>query len=431
METAPHTLADASQELSLAAPGSLPDLHRRLRTLSRIANQLNTLRSERELVGKVVDLLLRAFPRSLSVDIVILEGEGDLSLLYTRRQNSALNIMECGGIDALPVDRRAHFAVPHVIPGDGRPDHGAMLSTPLLTDGNLIGLLVVEAMPAYEFGPADVDALSGVAAQVAMSVQNRRITHRMHAQRQLAQDLRAARRIQQGLLPRIEPFVNGFRVQAEYRPAFDVGGDFYDVLPGAPAVLTAVIGDVAGKGISGALWMARVASEVRRLARDHAEPRALLTALNQVCAIEACDDLFVTAAVVQLDVRRRRLTVANAGHVPPLLRAASGHVVSLSEASGAPLGMLPATDPAASYEQEVYPLDLGDTVVLVTDGIADALRSDGDELGFEALRAVLKESPRDLRSMHERVLREVEGRSRGAICDDITLLSVEATPRAR
>src|SRR5205085_124251 len=105
-------------------------------------------------------------------------------------------------------------------------------------------------------------------------------------------DLETARRIQRSFLPSLPDAVGGFRIAAEYRPAFDVGGDFYDVCSRRPGHLTTVIGDVSGKGVSAALFMSRVSSEVRRLAPTLRSPQKLLEELNRRFGDDG-DDTFV------------------------------------------------------------------------------------------------------------------------------------------
>ena len=426
MPSVPLKLVTDQDRLPAALSSEHRELLRRLRALSKISNQLNKLRTERELLAQVIELVLQGFERAGSVEVVILDRDHEMSLLYSQDRGGPLSLLECGGIDALPQDRREQFAVPQLIPGDGIPGRGAMLSVPLLASGALLGLLVVEGVAGNSFSQADLDALSGVAAQVAMTIQNLRITRRMEEQRRIARDLQAAKRIQRSFLPNLAPTMNGFRVAAEYRPAFDVGGDFYDVVASAPGKLTAVVGDVSGKGVSGALVMARVTTEIRRLASSLKSTHRLLETLNESFAVQACDETFVTAVAVELDARKRRVTVANAGHVVPLLRRASGEVVPLGAASGPPVGMLPTQ----RYRDESFTLEVGDIVVLMTDGIMEALHDENDEMGMAQLIALIGKGPRNLGEINTRIIEAVDERTRGAITDDITILSLEVTPRA-
>jgi len=297
------------------------------------------------------------------------------------------------------------------------------MSAPVLEGVSLLGLVVIEAEAgAEDFSEEDHDALAGVTAQISMALQQLRTVVRQRRSRMVQRDLEAAKRIQRSFLPSLPTAVNGFRVATEYRPAYDVGGDFYDVITTGPGQLVAVIGDVAGKGVAGALMMSRISSEIRRLAGvAQLAPREILTQLNESFSALGVDDSFVTAACVKLDRSTRRLTVANAGHVLPLVRRASGAVMPLGRASGPPVGMLPAQ----SYADDVFPLDAGDIVLLMTDGVLDALHRDDDQLGLWSVIDLLAKAPRDLDEINRRIVSLVEQRTGGNRPDDLTLLTLE------
>ena len=151
----------------------------------------------------------------------------------------------------------------------------------------------------------------------------------------LALDLEQARRIQRSFLPTIPPRIGPLQLVAEYRPAMAVGGDFYHIAEREDGQVLLTLGDAVGHGVSGALWMARGTLELHRLAHHAEGPLALLRGLHRSLAPEMCDDAFFTVVCVALDVRGRRLRIANAGHLSPLLRHASGPVAPSANA-GAP-----------------------------------------------------------------------------------------------
>jgi serine phosphatase RsbU (regulator of sigma subunit) len=397
------------------------EVQRRLAALSRIASRLPRLSNEVELLTEVVDSLLAYFENTRLVEVFVADGDWSESRLYCRERGGALQTTQCGGIEALPEQYRADFAIPRLMAGDGK--RGPMMSAPVLEGVSLLGLVVVEAEPgAEDFTEEDHDALAGVTAQISMALQQLRTVARQRRSRMVQRDLEAARRIQRSFLPSLPTAVNGFRVATEYRPAYDVGGDFYDVITTGPGQLVAVIGDVAGKGVAGALMMSRISSEIRRLVcGTQLAPREILTHLNESFSALGVDDSFVTAACVKLDKSTRRLTVANAGHVLPLVRRASGAVMPLGRASGPPVGMLPAQ----SYADDVFPLDVGDIVLLMTDGVLDALHRDDDQLGLWSVIDLLAKAPRDLDEINRRIVALVQQRTGGNRPDDLTLLSLE------
>src|SRR6185312_2940449 len=394
------------------------EVQRRLAALSRIAARLPRLSTEVELLTEVLDSLLSYFEGTRLVEVFVADGDWTESRLYCRERGGALQTTQCGGIEALPEEYRADFAIPRLIAGDGK--RGPMMSAPVLEGVSLLGLVVIEAEAgAEDFSEEDHDALAGVTAQISMALQQLRTVVRQRRSRMVQRDLEAAKRIQRSFLPSLPTAVNGFRVATEYRPAYDVGGDFYDVITTGPGQLVAVIGDVAGKGVAGALMMSRISSEIRRLvAGNEMAPRQILTELNESFSALGVDDSFVTVACVKLDRSTRRLTVANAGHVLPLVRRASGAVMPLGRASGPPVGMLPAQ----SYADDVFPLDVGDIVLLMTDGVLDALHRDDDQLGLWSIIDLLAKAPRDLDEINRRIVSLVQQRTGGSSPDDLTLL---------
>lgn len=424
MPSLPIQLTQETQSPAILASTRHLDVARRLKALSTISSQLARLRNERQLLCEVVDLLHLYFESAQFVEVVVVDREEGLSTMYSKERGRELKTLECGGVDALPLDRRAEFAIPKIMPADAA--HGPMVSVPLMAGTTLLGLLVVETVSGVLISQADVDAVAGVAGQVSTTLQHLRVARKMEESRRLQKDLQAARRIQRSLLPQLPPVINGFRVAAEYRPAFDVGGDFYDVVSSRTGQLTAVIGDGSGKGVSGAMLMSRCASEVRRLIRDAQPPAQLLAALNDSFAQAGCEESFVTATCLELDAARGLVTIANAGHVLPLLRRANGEVVAIGTASGPPVGMLPSQQ----YRDEAIRLEVGDVLVLMTDGILDALHSDTDSLGLNALIEIIAAPLLNIGALNARILDKVDDATHGTFADDVTLLTIEVTPRA-
>src|SRR5262249_40930363 len=149
---------------------------------------------------------------------------------------------------------------------------------------------------APDFTIGDLDRLSAVASKAALALGRMRRAKREAEQRRMARGLELARQIQRRLLPTLPPVVAGFPEAAEYRPAFGIGGDFYDVIPSGSAEVTALIGDVAGKGVAAALVMSRISSEFRRLVATASDLPAVFTQLNDSMCERSPDDTFVTAA---------------------------------------------------------------------------------------------------------------------------------------
>jgi sigma-B regulation protein RsbU (phosphoserine phosphatase) len=208
----------------------------------------------------------------------------------------------------------------------------------------------------------------------------------------------------------------GFIIAGECRPALEVGGDFYAVLPGDAGRLKVLIGDACGKGAPAARIAARVESTVRELARSVQGAAVLLSALNQRLARLLADDVFVTLACLELSTRDGTLTFANAGHVPPLLRRADSQALeSLGAPAGPPLGMVRSF----RYRARSVALQPGDVIVLVTDGALEALND--DPVGSRLARLV-GTGRADADSIAERVISEIGHTSAAEHPDDLTVL---------
>src|SRR5262249_27259401 len=140
------------------------------------------------------------------------------------------------------------------------------------------------------------------------------------------QDLLLAEQIQKSFLPEQLPDAPGIEFFTEYRPAYSVGGDFYDVFRLSPRKIGIFVGDVSGKGVAAALLMARVSSDLRAAALAEPEPAQALARVNEAVLERRQHDTFVTAIYLTMDVTTRRVVLANAGHPLPLVKRADGSV---------------------------------------------------------------------------------------------------------
>lgn len=194
-------------------------------------------------------------------------------------------------------------------------------------------------------------------------------------------ELATAGRIQTSILPRALPELRGLRLAASYRPMTAVVGDFYDFLPLDERRVTVLVADVSGHGVPAALIASMLKVAFALQAALAADPAAVLTALN--CILNGVlDGQFVTAVCAHIDVAAHAITYAGAGHPPAILvRKTSGDVLELAE-NGLFLGPFRNV----SYTNALAPFDLGDRLLLYTDGIIEATFSDGEPFGLVRLR---------------------------------------------
>ena len=194
-----------------------------------------------------------------------------------------------------------------------------------------------------------------------------RLEQEMRERERVEQELRVAQRIQHALLPRELPELEGWKIAYDYRPAREVGGDFYDFLPLSEGRLGIIIGDVSGKGIPAALVMANTQSVLRAIARrGDVAPGQVLAEANEVLFTYLPPNMFATCFYAVLDPTEGRLRYANAGHNLPCCWHEG--VATELRASGMPLGLMPAME----YEEKERTLAPGDGVLLYSDGLIEA-----------------------------------------------------------
>jgi phosphoserine phosphatase RsbU/P len=264
----------------------------------------------------------------------------------------------------------------------------SMMCAPLIgSDGNVLGALQIDARdPRRRFSHDDLDLLASVACQAAVAVENAQLHEIAMHEDSIHRELALAHKVQQGLLPARPPQLEGYEFFDFYEPAQHLGGDYFDYVPLKGGTLALALADVSGKGISAALLMARLSAEVRYCLAMLSDPAAAMEQLNAVFCESRWEDRFVTMVLAVLDPVRHELTLVNAGHLVPLLRRAGGSVIPMGEeAGGLPLGV----ESASTYEPFRLSLDPGDSLVLYTDGLSDALNPEGQSYGNQRLRAQL------------------------------------------
>jgi sigma-B regulation protein RsbU (phosphoserine phosphatase) len=243
------------------------------------------------------------------------------------------------------------------------------------------------------------------------------------AERELdAAELQQAREIQQGLLPKEIPQVTDFEITGAWEPAKLVGGDYYDVISLGKDKLAICIADVVGKGVSAALLMANVQASVRAFAAETASPAYVCSRINSVLCANIASGKFVTLFYGVLDASSRILQYTNAGHLRPILMGSDGKVKHL-ENGGALLGVFPDW----KYENSTVELGPGDILLLFTDGITEAMDSDGEEFGEERLiQAARNPVEQSIEDLQAHLLNGVKEFCNFRMRDDATLILLAA-----
>ena len=261
-----------------------------------------------------------------------------------------------------------------------------------------------------------------------LSAQRRAVEERKETERRAAYEMEIAKQVQARLFPRRSPPLETLEYAGACVPARQVGGDYYDFLNLGPGNLAFVIADIAGKGIGGALLMANLQANLRSqhtLALEDL-PR-FLKSVNSLLHENTPEAGYATLFFGQYQDALRRLRYVNCGHLPPLLLRKNGTLDRLDPGSTV-LGMF--SDWACTAAEAE--LESGDTLLLYTDGITEAMSDDGREFGEEGLiEAVRAECDLPVERLLERVLERVRVFSGREQEDDIALVIARCCPVAR
>ena len=246
----------------------------------------------------------------------------------------------------------------------------------------------------------------------------------------LASELRVAQEIQRGMLPKDFRSLGAglpIDVHALLEPAKEVGGDLYDVFPLGDGRVCIVLGDVSGKGIPAALFMAITATLLRSTARHVQQPEQILSHVNQELSRDNPSSMFVTLFCAVLDTRSGLLSCASGGHTSPVLLRPGEPPRLLADRPGTVIGI----QQNMVFEPREVQLHTGDALLLYTDGVTEAFDPAGELFGEERLLESLREVAPSAKDLVERVLAAVRTFARGAPqSDDIALLALRFRPAA-
>ncbi|HVS53280.1 MAG TPA: GAF domain-containing SpoIIE family protein phosphatase [Opitutaceae bacterium] len=308
----------------------------------------------------------------------------------------------------------------------------SVIVVPLIFRERFFGVLAV-TNPAGEqlFNEGDFTLMQSLAEQAALALHNAEFLHLQIERKQLDLDLSIASGIQQMLLPRAAPRLDGLEVDAHYLPAQRVGGDLYDIFALSETRLGVVVADVSGKGIAASLLMAICRTNLRQIAPRHASPASALIELNRVSSADIVAGLYVTLIYAIIDVAANHVTIARAGHELPLIarrdRASGVALAGYVGSDGMAIGMVPDAVFAEAIVDHVEPFATGDLLVLYTDGVTEAPDEEGREFSGARLADVVRMlHPRSVREVNEGILESVR-RFTGeqAQRDDFTLVTVK------
>lgn len=306
---------------------------------------------------------------------------------------------------------------------NARRETRSEMVAPIIANDEIVGVFDLESDRFNAYTEDDLQVLLLLTSQVAIIVEKAMLHEQLVEKKRLEAQLEIARQVQLTLLPARHPQLEGFDISAYNFSTEEVSGDYYDFVRIYEDQLGLVIADVSGKGVPAALLMAFLRASLRAAIHTGYAPNISMAKVNYLLWESIENNQFVTAFYGVLDATNRTLAYTNAGHNPPLLMDKDG-TGRFIERGGLPLGMFAD----ARYYEYYLPIELGQTLVLYTDGATEAANGSGEEYGRERLEQAVRDargqSARDLISfIYSDVLAWTEGRG---VSDDVTFVVVKA-----
>jgi len=299
---------------------------------------------------------------------------------------------------------------------------GSMLTVPLLSHGKLIGVLHATKDYQNAFDQDDIDVMTTFADHVSIAIENSRLISKSIERERLHQEMMVAQRMQKRLLPQSLPNMTSVKFAAVSESSMEVGGDYYDIITLLNDRLGIVIGDVSGKGVSAAFYMAELKGIVMSLSKIFVSPRELLSRANDTLMETLEKNAFISAVYGVLDVRNATLKLARAGHCPVIY--ISQQSVELIRSTGIGLGLTDSAQFEQATEERNIHLHAGDICIFYTDGITESRNSEMEEYGYERLMQIAGQCTHcSADEMKDQILNNVRTFiGQGTYNDDVTLI---------
>jgi len=266
----------------------------------------------------------------------------------------------------------------------------SILCAPLISRDKLLGVAeVINRTDGRSYSEEDLKLFETFCRGVAVAVENAQMHRRLLENQKFEQQLEMASIIQQGFLPRrFSTKKDGeYEIAAVNLPASVVGGDLYDCIELRSDLLGLTIGDVSGKGVPAALYMARLISDFRFYAHLAEGPVPAMKILNETLVERSQQGMFVTMIYLTLDTHHGELRYVNGGHIPPILyRRSSGEMIRLDGGEGIPLGIMNPVE----YKEEKLSLESDDSVIFFSDGILDAKDNRGQKFSLAKIEQIIR-----------------------------------------
>ena len=264
----------------------------------------------------------------------------------------------------------------------------SLIAVPLQTGKAIIGIIYIDSPSILrQFSKDDLNLLTVMANVAAVRIEHTRLAEMERAKQIMARDLDQAAEIQQRYLPSVAPKVKGLDLAGHNQPCRTVGGDYFDFFPYEGSRVAMVLGDVSGKGMPASLMMMGLQARVQALAEEPKDLASVMTRLNRLTSANCPENRFITVFFCILNGENGELIFCNAGHNPPIIVRNNGEHEQL-EGGGPVIGILPSI----VYKEYRSSLDVGDTLVIYSDGVTEAADASDEEFETERLAETVRRS---------------------------------------
>jgi sigma-B regulation protein RsbU (phosphoserine phosphatase) len=300
----------------------------------------------------------------------------------------------------------------------------SFISTGMVFSGKPIGVVRLYGRTPRHFSEREEQLLVSIGQQASLAVEQARLLEMQRRERRMQAQLKIASDVQRRMMPERSPSIAGIDVAAKYAPTYQLGGDFYDLFEHDGRLVVA-LGDVVGKGVAAALLMASIRTALRVHVEREDDLSVAMNLVNRGMVRDTLDNEFATLWCGAVNRDRNRIRYVSAGHDPALLRHADG-TTDLLPTDGLVVGI----DPDQVYHTTDAPFSVGDTLVVYSDGVTDALSFEGERFKRDGLvRAVSAAFGSDPDPSAEAVLKHIRWEMRqfrglNAQNDDETLVVV-------
>ncbi len=302
-----------------------------------------------------------------------------------------------------------------------------LIAAPLIYAQKPVGVLVITRKGGSQYSKNDQEVFGSVAEQSSFALGSAIIHVEAAEKRRFERELTQASEIQRVLLPRAAPALSDYEIAADYKAARLVSGDYYDYVRVDEDRYGIAIGDVCGKGIAASLIMAMCRSNLRSRAPENLSPASVLHSVNSSIFPDIREDMFVSLLYLIVERGSNEITMARAGHEPPILYHRGSREVEVVETSGLAAGIDEGPVFKRSVKDYRFRMESGDILLLYTDGLIESLNSEGDEYGMDRLcRILVENSECAAQDLVSAITADVSRFSTGmAQTDDITLIAIE------